>query len=188
MDAGALTPREQHVVEVVRSARDELVATVGELVACDTTARITAEPARDEAALQSILGKRLSAIGAEVDIWEPDPIPAGHPLWPEMDFVGRPQLAAVIRGSGGGASMLTSGHIDAVGADASGWSSNPHKAVERDGLLYGRGVVDMKGGIASLLVAVEALHRSDIKLCGDIVYTTNTDEETTGVGSWTITQ
>lgn len=71
-------------------------------------------------------------------------LPAG------LDFVGRPQLAAVLPGAGGGRSMLLNGHIDAVDvAPREQWLSDPFKVEERDGSLYGRGVSDMKGGIAA---------------------------------------
>ena len=191
MDAGALTAAEERVVQLIREAREELVTTVDQLVSCVTTARrpLPGDLAHDEAKLQSILGKRLRAIGAEVDVWEPEAIPAAHPLYPGgLDFAGRPQLAALIRGSGHGPSILTSGHIDAVTANPSEWRSDPFRATERDGRLYGRGVVDMKGGIASVLCAVEALQRAGVRLRGDIVFTTNTDEESSGAGSWAITQ
>jgi acetylornithine deacetylase len=52
----------------------------------------------------------------------------------------------------------------------------------RDGLLYGRGSCDMKGGIAAMVFAVEALAASGVELAGDIVVATNTDEESSGAG------
>ena len=184
-----LSTLEQKVIQRARDSRDELVATVEELVACVTIARLPGEPARDEERLQRILGKRLAQIGAEVDIWEPDAVPRGHPLFPEgLEFRGRPQLAARISGLGGGRSVLTSGHIDVVAAEADRWSHDPFRVWQQEGLLYGRGVVDMKGGIAALLTAVDALQRTGVRLNGDVLFTTNTDEETTGGGSWAITQ
>jgi len=180
---------EETVVTRAREARTELVATLDDLVSCVTTARLPGESARDEEKHQRILGARLAALGAEVDLWEPDAIPADHPLFPGgLDFKGRPQLVARIPGAGGGKSLLTSGHIDVVSAEPGKWSHDPFKMWEADGLLYGRGVVDMKGGIAALLTAVEALHRAGVRLRGDILFTTNTDEESTGAGSWAITQ
>ena len=68
-----LSSAEERIVELVREGRDELVALVAELVALDTTARFVGDPPRDEVRLQQTLGARLRAIGAEVDIWEPEP-------------------------------------------------------------------------------------------------------------------
>ena len=89
------------------------------LIAFDTTSRSGPEdPPREEAALQALLADRLRARGAEVDLWEPDPGDvAGHPLSVEgLGFEGRPQLAARLRGSGGGKSLLLNGQIDVVPA------------------------------------------------------------------------
>jgi len=177
---------EERVVGVVREARDELVALVSELVACDTTARDPGEPPREEERLQRILERRLRASGAETELWEPAPIGAGHPyVAAELDFVGRPQLVARLLGSGGGRSLLLNGHIDAVATGAHElWSGDPFRAEVRDGRLHGRGSCDMKGGLTTLAFAVEALRRADVRLRGDIVFCSNTDEESSGVGGW----
>ena len=53
---------------------------------------------------------------------------------------------------------------------------------ERDGYLFGRGANDMKGGIAGLVIALEALHRQGVRLAGDVVFCTVTDEESSGAG------
>jgi acetylornithine deacetylase len=52
----------------------------------------------------------------------------------------------------------------------------------RDGKLYGRGACDMKGGIAAMTVAAEALAASPVRLAGDLIVATNTDEESSGAG------
>lgn len=108
--------------------------------------------ARDEEKLQRLLAARLAKIGAQPDLWEPARTGAGSRFLPAgLDFVGRPQLAAVLPGAGGGRSLLLNGHIDAVDvAPREQWLSDPSTVEERDGSLYGRGVSDMKGGIARL--------------------------------------
>ena len=106
---------EERALQAVRDAKDELVGLTAELVACDTTARHPGDPARDEEKLQRLLAARLEALGAAPDLWEPEPTGAGDRFVPAgLDFVGRPQLAAVLPGSGGGRSILLNGHIDAV--------------------------------------------------------------------------
>ena len=117
-------------------------------------------------------------------MFEPDAAAlAGRPLVPPgLEFAGRPQLAARVAGSGGGRSLLLNGHIDVVPADeAEGWTSPPFAPEVRDGLLYGRGSCDMKGGIAAMVVAAEALARRGA-LAGDLLVATNTDEESSGAG------
>ena len=210
----------------VRAGRDELCDLVAQLVALDTTARDAGAPPRAEAQLQRLLAARLSALGAEIDLWEPAPTGAGGRFVPPgLDFVGRPQLIARLPGAGrstaaadaaaaagsaappraaraaaaGSAapphgaraaaerSLLLTGHIDAVGVEPrEQWTSDPFVVTERDGLLYGRGTNDMKGGLAALVVALEALHRAGVALGGEVVFASVTDEESSGAGSWSV--
>src|SRR3954463_2279777 len=144
-----LDAEERGLVERVAARRDELVALCCELIAYDTTSRAEPdEPARDEAALQEALAARLR--GFEIDLWEPAPEDvAGHPLSVQgIGFAGRPQIAARLRGSGGGRSLLLNGHIDVVpAARGAGWEHDPFAPQVRDGEISGRGACDMKGGI-----------------------------------------
>ena len=121
------TVLEEQVVADVRARRDELCDLVARLVAFDTTAREPGDPPRDEAALQALLAGRLAALGAGVDLWEPEPTGKGNRFVPDdLDFVGRPQLAATLAGAGGGRSLLLNGHIDAVDVEPRDqWSSDP---------------------------------------------------------------
>ena len=170
----------------MRGGRDELVNLVAELVACDTTSREPDDAPRDEVKLQNILAARLQSIGAEVEMFEPPAIAAGQsPMIPyALAFDGRPQLVAILEGSGGGRTLVLNGHIDAVTpGDATRWTSDPFRADVRDGYLYGRGSNDMKGGIADFLFALECLHREGVRLRGDVVFCTDTDEESSGAGS-----
>ena len=167
--------------------RDDLVTLLGDLVAYDTRAPDPDYAPRDEAALQEYVARRMRAAGLAVRVWEPEPaelppnryaIPAGH------HFRGRPQLLAVATGTGGGRSLLFNGHIDVVSAEPrEQWTSDPFAPEVRDGRLYGRGACDMKGGVASMLLATEVLRALRVPLRGDLVVNTVTDEESTGAGS-----
>ena len=183
-----LSPLEDRLVERARSAKDELVALTRDLVGCDTTSREPGDPARDEARLQGIVASRLQALGADVDVWEPEPTGKGNRYVPDdLDFVGRPHVAASLRGAGEGRSILLNGHIDAVPTgDPALWTSDPFGGAVRDGKLYGRGASDMKGGIAAMLVALELLRREGVRLRGDVVFATNTDEESSGAGGYAL--
>ncbi len=180
------TSLEERVVATVRDGRGELVGLVSDLVAFDTTARNVGDPPRQEAELQRYLQGRLEALSAETDLWEPEPTGTGNRVVPdELDFAGRPQLAARLRGAGGGRSLLLNGHIDAVSAEPlDQWTSHPHRPELRDGYLYGRGSCDMKGGIGGMLFALEALGRLGVRLAGDVVFCTDTDEESSGAGAY----
>ena len=185
LDATTLDSDEQALVDRVAARRDDLVALACELIAFDTTSRTEPDdPPRGEVALQTLLAERLRMRAADIDLWEPDPGDvAGHPLSVEgIGFAGRPQLAARLRGSGGGRSLLLNGHVDVVPARREdGWEHDPFDPQVADGRIVGRGACDMKGGIAAMVVAAEALADTGA-LRGDVVVCTNTDEESSGVG------
>ncbi|MEJ7570078.1 MAG: ArgE/DapE family deacylase [Gaiellaceae bacterium] len=176
---------EQRVLAEIERRSDDLVALAGDLIRFDTTAREPDDPPRDEAALQRYLGERLRAAGAEIDLWEPAPedVAGSRLVPPGLAFAGRPQLLARFPGSGGGRSLLLNGHIDAVSVEPrERWTSDPHVPVVRDGRLYGRGSVDMKGGVAAMTFAAETLALLGVRLEGDLLVNTVTDEESTGAG------
>jgi acetylornithine deacetylase len=176
---------DRRIEDAVEAARGELTDLTSRLIGFDTTARDLEDPARDEADLQEYLGERLRTAGASVDIWEPDPGDvAGTRQIPDgLGFAGRPQMAARFAGAGGGRSLLFNGHIDVVPSDPrERWASDPNQAEVRDGKLYGRGACDMKGGVAAMVFAAEILSRLDIKLQGDLIVNTVTDEESSGAG------
>lgn len=183
-----MTDGESKIVEAVEERTDEMVALASELIAFDTTVRGDPdEPARAELPLQEHLGQLLQNSGADVEWWEPAPgdldkwhrqVPAG------LGFEGRPQMVARFPGHGAGRSMLFNGHIDVVsGEPRESWTSDPFRPEVRDGLLYGRGASDMKGGVAAMVVAAQVLADQGIKLAGDLIVNTVTDEEWNGAGA-----
>jgi acetylornithine deacetylase len=180
-----LNQQEQLVSDEIGRRRAELVGLATDLIGYDTTAGNVGDPPRAEAALQEYLAGRLRAAGAETDLWEPDADELrGQPLVPPgLDFVGRPQLVARLRGTGGGKALVFNGHIDVVSVEPrERWTSDPFQAEVRDGKLYGRGACDMKGGIAAMVLAAEVLAALEIPLAGDLLVATNTDEESSGAG------
>jgi acetylornithine deacetylase len=180
-----LSDLERAVCDAIADGRDELVELASALIAFDTTAREVGDAPRQEAALQAYLAEGLRAYGADIDLFEPDAgAMAGAPLVPAgLDFSGRPQLIATLRGSGGGRNLLFNGHIDVVsGEPKEAWTSDPFTPEVRDGRLYGRGACDMKGGVAAMAYALQAIAAANITLAGDLIVATNTDEESSGAG------
>jgi len=140
-----------------------------------------------EADVQALIKERMQALGAKVETWEPDVKQLaryeGRPgYYADHRFEGRPNQAAILKGSGGGRSLLLTGHIDVVPA-AGGWTVQPFNGERRDGMIYGRGTVDMKGGIAAMIMAVEAVVKSGCRLKGDVIVGTVVDEEAGGMGT-----
>jgi acetylornithine deacetylase len=145
-----------------------------------------AEPG-GEAAVQDVIARRMERLGAAIERWEPSADAlvayAGRPgYYAGRSFAGRPNQAATLRGAGGGRSLLLTGHIDVVPPGA-GWTVDPFAAVRKDGRIYGRGTVDMKGGIAAMIAAVEAVLGAGLRPRGDVIVGTVVDEEAGGMGT-----
>jgi succinyl-diaminopimelate desuccinylase len=94
---------------------------------------------------------------------------------------GRPNVVAVLPGSGGGASLMLNGHIDTVPAYEMDYP--PFAPRVEDGKLLGRGSVDMKGAIACMMVAMRLLKDSGESLPGDLIFTGVVNEEDRSEGT-----
>jgi acetylornithine deacetylase len=94
---------------------------------------------------------------------------------------GRPNVIARWPGRGGGRSLLLTGHTDVVGVE--NMDIAPFEPRVENGLLYGRGAFDMKGGLASILGAVQALRQGSLEPRGDILLGFVVDEEHSSIGT-----
>lgn len=93
---------------------------------------------------------------------------------------GRPNLVTRLPGEGKRPPLLFYGHTDVVGVDGQTWDAPPFAAVERNGLLYGRGALDMKAGMAMLVHALLRAKAKGLRPAGDIILAIVVDEETGG--------
>lgn len=89
----------------------------------------------------------------------------------------RANLVARIPGRGDGPTLLFLGHTDVVLADASEWSVPPFSGEVRDGEVWGRGALDMKGHVAANAVAIASLARDGFEPAGDLIFAATADEE-----------
>ncbi|KAF5975940.1 diaminopropionate ammonia-lyase [Fusarium coicis] len=92
---------------------------------------------------------------------------------------GRPSVVGVVRGSGGGKSVMFNGHLDTV--TIMGYNDDPLSGKIVDGRLYGRGSADMKGGVAAGMVALA--NAKKLGLRGDVIFTGVADEESLSKGT-----
>jgi acetylornithine deacetylase len=92
---------------------------------------------------------------------------------------GRPNVVARFGGAAGGRTLMFNGHLDVVGTE--GMAHAPFDADERDGLLYGRGSADMKGGIAAMCAAAARAAAGGI--AGEVVIAAVVDEEYESLGT-----
>ena len=89
----------------------------------------------------------------------------------------RANLVARIPGRGGGPRLLLLSHTDTVLADPEEWSVDPWSGEVKDGHVWGRGALDMKGQVAASAVAIASLAREGFEPAGDLIFAACADEE-----------
>jgi acetylornithine deacetylase/succinyl-diaminopimelate desuccinylase-like protein len=92
----------------------------------------------------------------------------------------RPNLIARISGAGAAPPLLLYGHVDVVTTEGQDWSHAPFAGEIADGHVWGRGALDMKGGVAMLLSAFLRVKVEEARLPGDVIFLALSDEEESG--------
>ena len=159
----------RRVLAMADERADEIVGFAAELIR-QPSVNPDLEPNPDaERPAQAWLRDQCAAGGAfeRVDFWEEVP----H----------RPNVVAVRPGVGGGRSLCWATHTDVVpvtAEQAAAWSgAGPFAGEVRDGVLWGRGASDMKGGIAAAAMAARLLHDAGVRLRGDLTLACACGEE-----------
>ena len=93
------------------------------------------------------------------------------------DSPDRLNLVTRLPGRGEGPGLLVHGHVDVVTTAGQPWSVPPFGGVLQDGVLWGRGALDMKGSVASILAAVLRMQEKGVRPPGDVVVAIVADEE-----------
>jgi acetylornithine deacetylase/succinyl-diaminopimelate desuccinylase-like protein len=136
----------------------EVTDLLSRLIQVDTT-----NPPGNETAAAELLRTFLEASGVECELYARVPE--------------RASLVARIRGTGDGPTLLFLSHTDVVLADAGEWSVPPFSGEVRDGEVWGRGALDMKGQVAASAVAIASLAREGFEPAGDLIFAATADEE-----------
>jgi len=101
-----------------------------------------------------------------------------------LNYGNRPNVVAILRGAGGGRSLILNTHVDTVTIEPSNeWQHEPFGATIENGLMYGRGTSDMKGGLMAGLMALAYLREADVRLRGDVTFQCVVNEEHSGNGT-----
>ena len=138
--------------------RDEAVELLRALIRADTV-----NPPGNETVAAEVLRDYLEPSGVECELYARVPE--------------RANLVARIPGRGDGPSLMLLSHTDTVLADPAEWSVDPWSADVRDGCVWGRGALDMKGQVAASAVAIASLARDGFRPGGDLVFAATADEE-----------
>ena len=142
----------------VTTLRAEVTDLLSRLIQVDTT-----NPPGNETAAAELLREYLEANGVDCELYARVPE--------------RANLVARLRGRGDGPTLLFLSHTDVVLADPSEWSVAPFSGELRDGEVWGRGALDMKGQVAASAVAIASLAREGFEPAGDLVFAATADEE-----------
>ncbi len=177
-----LSPLERAAVEAIA---------VGELVEALTALVRIPSLTGGEEAIQDEMARRMTEAGLEVLRVDPDPVTiAADPDFPgmEVERTRLPVVAGRLSTGRPGRRVLVVGHVDVVPpGEPATWSVPPFDGLLRDGRVYGRGAVDMKGGVVAALAAIRAValavgqaHQAD--LAGEAILLTVPAEEDGGAG------
>ena len=167
---GVAIPASAHAQQAIDwdALRDETVRVLQAYLRVDTS-----NPPGNELAAARFLKEILEREGIEAQILDTA----------ELRPAGRANLYARLRGTGAKRAIALVHHMDVVPAAAADWSAPPFAGELRDGFVYGRGTLDMKGEGIAYLMALIALKRSGVPLARDIVYIGNADEEDQSSGA-----
>jgi acetylornithine deacetylase/succinyl-diaminopimelate desuccinylase-like protein len=138
--------------------RDEVTHLLQELIQLDTV-----NPPGNETRAAEHLRGYLEANGVACELYARVPE--------------RASLVARIPGRGDGPSLALLSHTDTVLADPGEWKVDPWSGELREGWIWGRGALDMKGQVAASAVAVASLAREGFEPAGDLVFAATADEE-----------
>src|SRR6201996_5743456 len=132
---------------------------------------INSEHANGSTVVTHAIADRLTQAGFSKDEFKLL-TPPDHPL--------KGNIVVRLKGTGKLKPVLYIGHLDVVEAAREDWATDPYKLTEKDGWLYGRGTIDMKGQDASTLTALIRLKREGYVPDRDIIVAFTADEEAGG--------
>jgi acetylornithine deacetylase/succinyl-diaminopimelate desuccinylase-like protein len=138
------------------------VALLRRLIQIDTT-----NPPGNEAPAVELIQHALSGAGIESTILAKDPT--------------RPNLIARLPGRGEAPPFLMQGHVDVVPTTDQQWTRPPFSGELVDGWVWGRGAIDMKGGVVMMLEAFLRMTSEADRPAGDVILCVLSDEENGGV-------
>jgi acetylornithine deacetylase len=170
---------QNRILETIEALKPEIVENLAHFV------RIPSVQGEEQNA-QLFYKKLLEDISFTPDIWEPSPEDASinpNYMGSRAHFQGSPNVVGVLKGSGGGKSILLNGHVDTVPPGDSNWDESPWSGGIREGRVYGRGASDMKAGLMANYMAIKAIAACGVKLKGDVILESVVDEETGGMGT-----
>ncbi len=144
-----------------RALGREAAALLSQYVAINTT-----NPPGNELQTAQWLKAVLARDGIEAQLFEPQP--------------GKANLYARLKGDGSARPLILLNHMDVVLASPEYWRVDPFGGVTKDGYVWGRGALDMKGEAIVELMTLLTLKRAAVPLKRDVIFLATADEEVGG--------
>lgn len=159
------------LAQEIASRREDLIALTQELIQIPTLN----PPGENYRDICDYLDKRLKKSGFQTELVRAYGAPGDSDKYPRWNIVAR------IEGGRPGECVHFNSHIDVVEVGR-GWTTDPFGGELIDGKIYGRGACDMKGGLATSIIAAEAFIAVYPEFNGAIEISGTADEESGGFG------
>jgi acetylornithine deacetylase len=150
------------IVSKVDALKDELIQLTSDLIRIPSVnphypGQVYEEVLGGETKVNEHIQPIMEGLGLETDLFEVEE--------------GRGNLVGTLKGTGDGKSLIFNGHVDVVpsGPEEDWMKSKPWSGLVADGKVWGRGACDMKGGIASAIIALKAILEAGYKPKGDVI-------------------
>jgi acetylornithine deacetylase/succinyl-diaminopimelate desuccinylase-like protein len=148
--------------QLLKEVEGEVTRFLSDLIRINTT-----NPPGNETVAAKFLAEWLNREGFKCELFESAPE--------------RGSVITRMKGTGEKPSLLLLSHLDVVAADAREWSVDPFAGIVKDGFVWGRGALDMKGMTATEVMTMKLLKRNGVKLKGDVILAATADEEQGGL-------
>jgi acetylornithine deacetylase len=153
---------------------------------CELVAVKSLDGTPEENAAQELCAAQLRASGLDVAMWEIDfAALRRHPAfcW-EVERARGLGVVGSLGADRGGRSLIYNGHVDVVpSGDPALWRYDPWRGTLADGRVYGRGALDMKGGLSCAIFAAKAIRDAGVALRGKLMVMPVIGEEDGGCGT-----
>jgi acetylornithine deacetylase/succinyl-diaminopimelate desuccinylase-like protein len=146
---------------MLREVEQEVTDLLSKLISINTT-----NPPGNEIEAAKYLAEDLKKDGFACELFESAP--------------GRGSVVTRLKGTGEKPSLLLLSHLDVVAANPKEWSVDPFSGLVKEGFVWGRGALDMKGMTAVEAMVMRLLRRNNVKLKGDVILAATADEEKGG--------
>jgi acetylornithine deacetylase/succinyl-diaminopimelate desuccinylase-like protein len=148
-------------VQILNAIEQEITRFLSDLIRINTT-----NPPGNETQAANFIAQCLANEGFKTEIIDSAP--------------GRGNVITRLKGTGEKPSLLLLSHLDVVAANPDEWTVDPFGGTVKEGYVYGRGALDMKGMTAIEVSTLKLLKRNNIPLKGDVVLAATADEEKGG--------